>query len=134
VRHGDRQRQQWSYMEPSQVQVFWLEAPCPANPPARDSIRIRESRRHHQLQSCRSYMLIQDGDLKKMRCHFVPSQNFLKAGSVRPEQLISHQPTVLFSQNKSVTSNQSAVLFSQNKPAPAISHQPNEQVASLCLF
>jgi hypothetical protein len=41
--------------------------------------------------------------------------------------LISHQPAVLFSQNKSATSNQPAVLFSQNKSAPAISHQPNEQ-------
>jgi hypothetical protein len=41
--------------------------------------------------------------------------------------LISHQPAVLFSQNKPATSNQPAVLFSQNKPAPAISHQPNEQ-------
>jgi hypothetical protein len=40
--------------------------------------------------------------------------------------LISHQPTVLFSQNKPATINQSAVLFSHNKPAPAISHQPNE--------
>jgi hypothetical protein len=45
--------------------------------------------------------------------------------------LISHQPTVLFSQNKSATSNQPTVLFTQNKPAPAISHQPNEQAASL---
>jgi hypothetical protein len=41
--------------------------------------------------------------------------------------LISHQPTVLFSQNKSAITNQQAVLFSQNKAAPAISHQPNEQ-------
>jgi hypothetical protein len=41
--------------------------------------------------------------------------------------LISHQAAVLFSHNKSATSNQPAVLFSQNKPAPAISHQPNEQ-------
>jgi hypothetical protein len=32
-----------------------------------------------------------------------------------------------FSQNKPATSNQPAVLFSQNKPAPAISHQSNEQ-------
>jgi hypothetical protein len=40
--------------------------------------------------------------------------------------LISHQPAVLFSHNKSATSNQPAVLFSQNKPAPAISHQPTE--------
>jgi hypothetical protein len=38
--------------------------------------------------------------------------------------LISHQPTVLFSHNKSATNNQPAVLFSQNKSAPAISHQP----------
>jgi hypothetical protein len=45
--------------------------------------------------------------------------------------LISHQPAVLFSHNKSATSNQPAVLFSQNKPAPAISHQPNEQVVNL---
>jgi hypothetical protein len=43
--------------------------------------------------------------------------------------LISHQPAVLFSQNKPATSNQPAVLFSQNKSAPAISHQPNEQAA-----
>jgi hypothetical protein len=41
--------------------------------------------------------------------------------------LISHQPEILFSHNKSGTNNQPAVLFSQNKPAPAISHQPNEQ-------
>jgi hypothetical protein len=44
--------------------------------------------------------------------------------------LISHQPAVLFFQNKPVTSNQPAVLFSQNKSAPAISHQPNEQARS----
>jgi hypothetical protein len=31
----------------------------------------------------------------------------------------------------SLTTNQTAVLFSQNKPAPAISHQPTEQVACL---
>jgi hypothetical protein len=42
-----------------------------------------------------------------------------------------HQPAVLFSQNKSVTSNQPTVLFSQNKPAPAISHQPTEQAEDL---
>jgi hypothetical protein len=42
-------------------------------------------------------------------------------------RLISHQPVVLFSQNKPATSNQPAVLFSRNKLAPAISHQPNEQ-------
>jgi hypothetical protein len=42
-------------------------------------------------------------------------------------RLISHQPTVHFSQNEPATSNQPAVLFSQNKSAPAISHQPNEQ-------
>jgi hypothetical protein len=40
--------------------------------------------------------------------------------------LISNQPAVLFSQNKSATSNQPTVLFSQNKPAPVVSHQPNE--------
>jgi hypothetical protein len=45
--------------------------------------------------------------------------------------LISHQPAVLFSENKSATSNQPTVLFSQNKSAPAISHQPTEQAASL---
>jgi hypothetical protein len=42
-------------------------------------------------------------------------------------RLISHQPAVLFSQNKLVTSNQPTILFSQNKSAPAISHQPIEQ-------
>jgi hypothetical protein len=47
--------------------------------------------------------------------------------------LISHQPAVLFPQNKPATSNrysslrtnQPAVLFSQNKPAPA-TRQPNK--------
>jgi hypothetical protein len=43
-------------------------------------------------------------------------------------RLISHQPAVLFSQNKPATSNQPTVLFSHNKSTPAISHhQPNEQ-------
>jgi hypothetical protein len=37
-------------------------------------------------------------------------------------RLISHQPAVLFSQNKSATSNQSAVLFSHSKSAPARVH------------
>jgi hypothetical protein len=41
--------------------------------------------------------------------------------------LISHQPAVLFSQNKPATSNQSAVLSSRTKSTPATSHQPNEQ-------
>jgi hypothetical protein len=45
--------------------------------------------------------------------------------------LISHQPAVLFSQNKPATRNQPTVLFSQNKSAPAISHQPNEQAVGL---
>jgi hypothetical protein len=36
-------------------------------------------------------------------------------------RLISHQPAVLFSQNKPTTSNQSAVILSQNKSAPATS-------------
>jgi hypothetical protein len=45
--------------------------------------------------------------------------------------LISHQPAVLFSQNKPATSNEPAVLFSQNKPAPAISYQPTEQATCL---
>jgi hypothetical protein len=43
--------------------------------------------------------------------------------------LISHQTAVLFSQNKSAISNQPTVFFSQNKPAPAVSHQPNEQAS-----
>jgi hypothetical protein len=47
--------------------------------------------------------------------------------------LISHQPAVLFSQNKSATNNQPAVLFSHNKPAPAISHQPTEHAANSSL-
>jgi hypothetical protein len=47
--------------------------------------------------------------------------------------LISHQPTVLFSQNKSANTNQPAVLFSQNKSASATSHQPNEQTNTCML-
>jgi hypothetical protein len=45
--------------------------------------------------------------------------------------LISHQPAVLFSHNKSATSNQPAVLFSQNKLAPAISQQNRLQGKNL---
>jgi hypothetical protein len=45
---------------------------------------------------------------------------------VRFAWLVSHQPTVLFSHNKSAVSNQAAVRFSQNKPTPAINHQSNE--------
>jgi hypothetical protein len=43
--------------------------------------------------------------------------------------VISHQPAVLFSQNKSATSNQPAVLFSQNKSAPATSQTNRLQIA-----
>jgi hypothetical protein len=50
-----------------------------------------------------------------------------RSGSSLFAWLISHQPAVLFSQNKPATSNQPAVLFSQNKPATAISHPPTEQ-------
>jgi hypothetical protein len=49
-------------------------------------------------------------------------------------RLISHQPAVLFSQNKPATSNQPTVFFSHNKPAPAISHQPNEQAADVTVL
>jgi hypothetical protein len=49
-------------------------------------------------------------------------------------RLISHQPAVLFSQNKPTTSNQLAVLFSQNKSAPATSHHPNEQADDGCNY
>jgi hypothetical protein len=45
--------------------------------------------------------------------------------------LISHQPALLFSQNKPTTNNQPTVFFSQNKTTPAISHQPNEQTVCL---
>jgi hypothetical protein len=48
--------------------------------------------------------------------------------------LISHQPIVLFSQNKPAINNQPAKLFSQNKSAPDISHQPNEQAAHIQRF
>jgi hypothetical protein len=50
----------------------------------------------------------------------------------KKEKLIlrSHQPAVLFSQNKSAISNQPAVLFSQNKPAPATSQTNMLQVVT----
>jgi hypothetical protein len=48
--------------------------------------------------------------------------------------LISHQPAVLFSQNKPVTSNQPAVFFSQKKSTLVISHQPNEQAEASTNF
>jgi hypothetical protein len=62
------------------------------------------------------------------------SQQYFSLRTNQPpatSQQYSHQPAVLFSQNKPTTSNQPAVLFcavlfSQNKPAPATSHQPTE--------
>jgi hypothetical protein len=42
-------------------------------------------------------------------------------------RLISHQPAVLFSQNKPATTNQPAVLFTHKRSASATSHQPTEQ-------
>jgi hypothetical protein len=66
-------------------------------------------------------------------CYFEGSTR--RTRSTRPPRLprfvwfISHQPAVLFSQNKPAIRNQPAVLFSQNKPAPAISNQTNEQAA-----
>jgi hypothetical protein len=45
--------------------------------------------------------------------------------------LFSHQPAVLFSQNKSAISNQPTLLFFRNKSAPAIvSHRQNEQTTN----
>jgi hypothetical protein len=79
---------------------------------------------------------------KKLSCAYYAIKEFKGSGAVEHKSsrlttrsalfvwLISHQPAVLFSQNKPATSNQPAVLFSQNKPAPAISHQPNEQAGS----
>jgi hypothetical protein len=50
-------------------------------------------------------------------------------GNLRPVHLAYQPPaSSTFSQNEPTISNQPAVLFSQNKSAPAISHQPNEQV------
>jgi hypothetical protein len=45
----------------------------------------------------------------------------------RPVRL-AYQPPASSTFLSQQTSNQPAVLFSQNKPAPAISHQPTEQV------
>jgi hypothetical protein len=50
--------------------------------------------------------------------------------------LISHQPIVLFSQNKPATSNQqpaNSTFLSEQISTSAISHQPNEQAADFVL-
>jgi hypothetical protein len=47
--------------------------------------------------------------------------------------LISHQPTVLFSQNKPATSNQPTVLFSHNKSAPATNQTNSSPSYHRCL-
>jgi hypothetical protein len=56
---------------------------------------------------------------EKDDCH-VRVQNCKQTKHALFVWLISHQYF-------SLRTNQPAVLFSQNKPAPAISHQPNEQ-------
>jgi hypothetical protein len=43
---------------------------------------------------------------------------------------LAYQPPANSTFISEQTSHQPAVLFSQNKPAPAISHQPNEQAES----
>jgi hypothetical protein len=52
--------------------------------------------------------------------------------------LISHQPTVLFSQNKAAITTQPAVLFSQNKPVittqPAVLFSPNKPAPAINLY
>jgi hypothetical protein len=58
-------------------------------------------------------------------------EGWQEAGLALFALLISHQPIVLFSQNKPATSNQPAVLSSQNKSAPATSNQPNERADSV---
>jgi hypothetical protein len=45
----------------------------------------------------------------------------------------SYQPPANITFVSQQTNNQPTVLFSQNKSAPAISHQPNEQVGGSCL-
>jgi hypothetical protein len=47
---------------------------------------------------------------------------------------LAYQPPAnsTFLSEQTSTSNQPVVLFSQTKPAPAISHQPNEQAAVGC--
>jgi hypothetical protein len=67
------------------------------------------------------------GSIKGHSVVFEYSQRFYIEDYTLFVWLLSHQPAVLFSHNKSAISNQPAVLFSQHKPAPAISHQPNEQ-------
>jgi hypothetical protein len=54
--------------------------------------------------------------------------------SVSPSFLSAYQPPAssAFLSEQTSTSNQPAVLFSQNKPAPAISHQSNEQALEAC--
>jgi hypothetical protein len=44
---------------------------------------------------------------------------------------LAYQPPASSTFLSQQTSHQPAVLFSQNKPAPAISHQPTEQAAGL---
>jgi hypothetical protein len=64
--------------------------------------------------------------LLKISNYFIIAAQFAQTDTLFA-WLISHQPAVLFSQNKPTTSNQPIVLFSHNKSTPAISHQPNEQ-------
>jgi hypothetical protein len=81
------------------------------------------------LRSCAAALSCQSMPLPQRASDKIPGPQLIALFA----WLTSHQPTVLFSQNKPATSNQSAVLFSQNKPAPAISHQPTERAAcALC--
>jgi hypothetical protein len=85
------------------------------------SVKVSEIRKFRRSAGNYSYQSI---FLLAEERHAIQAQSDIVSLFVR---LISHQPAVLFSQNKPATSNQPTVFFSHNKSAQAISHQPNEQ-------
>jgi hypothetical protein len=84
---------------------------------------------HRLNATCNPSLLDRPADRRRLTAKANRTARYVNTASF--VWLINHQPTVLFSQNKPATSNQPAVFFSQNKSAPAIDHQPNEQVARL---
>jgi hypothetical protein len=65
---------------------------------------------------------------------FVPYSLGLSATSQQYFSLRTNQQPANSTFLSEQTSNQPTVLFSQNKPAPAISHQPNEQTVARVTF
>jgi hypothetical protein len=127
----------WKLKVPPKIRIFWWRA-CQDYLPSKAELRRRHVTEEDHCESCGQlgeslYHIAISCPLAVRFWKVLKELTGCKLPRLRPATcalfvwLISHQPAVLFSQNKPAISSQPAVLFSHNKSAPATSHQPNEQ-------